>query len=368
MGAARWDSFPQGSAREVMELGRADPWRPGEGHPRRRPGGLGLRRLEGHRRHAAARAGRRAGDPRAAVDEVADLPAGGGRVRRGGRIPLVRVRRHRGRVYREFVDLRDRAASRRTRASRSVCPLRSRRAVCSGRWRSCSLRSNARSAASSSRSRRRSRPPISRFSSTWPSMSRSRKQTAPREGVGMAPRCRAGMASREDGAADRAAGRSCAARRRDRHPPLLRRPRGLPPRRTHRHAGRGGLRGTPSGRGSPARWTGCTCQSPSAVTTKAYFAPLSELQLDAGTRLHLGLLHLVDGEAGAARRRAAAAARTARPFGVGTECGFGRQRPEDAPALLELHRRVAGTREAVPDRPRPVAGAGTRFRATRPVV
>lgn len=74
---------------------------------------------------------------------------------------------------------------------------------------------------------------------------------------------------------------------------------------------------------------------------EGYFAPLAGLELDTGTRLHLGLLHLADGEEGAARRRAAASAHLTRPFGVGTECGFGRQRPEDVPALLELHRRVA---------------------------
>jgi hypothetical protein len=74
----------------------------------------------------------------------------------------------------------------------------------------------------------------------------------------------------------------------------------------------------------------------------AYFAPFDGLQLDPDTRLYLGLLHLADGEEGAARRRAAAAAHLTRSFGVGTECGLGRQRPEDVPALLDLHRRVAG--------------------------
>jgi bacterioferritin-associated ferredoxin len=74
---------------------------------------------------------------------------------------------------------------------------------------------------------------------------------------------------------------------------------------------------------------------------EAYFAPLAGLELDAGTRLHLGLLHLADGQEGAARRRAAATAQLTRPFGVGTECGFGRQKPEDVRALLELHRSVA---------------------------
>ena len=73
----------------------------------------------------------------------------------------------------------------------------------------------------------------------------------------------------------------------------------------------------------------------------AYFAPLGGLALDAATRLHLGLVHLTDGVAGA-RRRIAAAERVVAGFGIGTECGFGRRDPGTVPDLLDLHRAVAG--------------------------
>ena len=73
----------------------------------------------------------------------------------------------------------------------------------------------------------------------------------------------------------------------------------------------------------------------------AYFAPLRDLALDPGTRLHLGLLHFTDGIAGA-RRRIAAAERVVSGFGIGTECGFGRRDPETVLHLLDLHRAIAG--------------------------
>lgn len=72
----------------------------------------------------------------------------------------------------------------------------------------------------------------------------------------------------------------------------------------------------------------------------AYFAPLRRLRLPADTELFLGLIHATDGMDGA-RRRIAAAQRWAPPFGVATECGFGRRAPESIPALLGLHRAAA---------------------------
>ncbi len=81
-----------------------------------------------------------------------------------------------------------------------------------------------------------------------------------------------------------------------------------------------------------------------------YFAPMRELRIAPATELYLGLIHLTDGVEGA-KRRIAAAERVIAEFGVATECGFGRRRPETIPALLALHRAVAelGTQaEAVP--------------------
>ena len=72
----------------------------------------------------------------------------------------------------------------------------------------------------------------------------------------------------------------------------------------------------------------------------AYFAPLSNLQLKPGMRLFLGLVHQFDGLEGA-RRRIAAARRYDPEFGVATECGMGRRKADDVPALLDLHHEVA---------------------------
>jgi len=70
----------------------------------------------------------------------------------------------------------------------------------------------------------------------------------------------------------------------------------------------------------------------------AFFAPLERLEMDSYTELHLGLVHLGD-EAGDAKRLAAAR-RHVRVDGVGTECGWGRKKPEQIPALLAQHRRL----------------------------
>jgi hypothetical protein len=72
----------------------------------------------------------------------------------------------------------------------------------------------------------------------------------------------------------------------------------------------------------------------------AYFAPLENLQLRAGTRLYLGLVHLGDGVAGATRRMAAAG-RFVKDYGIATECGLGRRPAETIPAVLALHRDIA---------------------------
>lgn len=73
----------------------------------------------------------------------------------------------------------------------------------------------------------------------------------------------------------------------------------------------------------------------------AYFAPLESLVLPAATELYLGLVHREDGVDGAARRIAAAQRHLARPFGVATECGFGRAPEGTTVPLFETHREVA---------------------------
>lgn len=73
----------------------------------------------------------------------------------------------------------------------------------------------------------------------------------------------------------------------------------------------------------------------------AYFAALAELALAEQTELYLGLVHREDGAEGAARRIAAAQQHVGRPFGVATECGFGRAPEGTAVPLFETHRAVA---------------------------
>jgi hypothetical protein len=68
----------------------------------------------------------------------------------------------------------------------------------------------------------------------------------------------------------------------------------------------------------------------------AYFAPLKNLKLRPETALALGLVHHTDGLDGTARRMAAAR-KYAKDFAIGTECGFGRRKPETIPELLRIH-------------------------------
>ena len=72
----------------------------------------------------------------------------------------------------------------------------------------------------------------------------------------------------------------------------------------------------------------------------AYFAPLKTLQLRPETVLALGLVHHTDGIDGTARRMATAR-KYARDFAIGTECGFGRRKPETIPELLRIHAAAA---------------------------
>lgn len=72
----------------------------------------------------------------------------------------------------------------------------------------------------------------------------------------------------------------------------------------------------------------------------AYFAPLADLALPAGTELYLGLVHLADGVEGAARR-IAAAKRVMPNFGVGYECGLRAFAKDTIGDMLALHKQVA---------------------------
>jgi hypothetical protein len=72
----------------------------------------------------------------------------------------------------------------------------------------------------------------------------------------------------------------------------------------------------------------------------AYFAPLRKLHLKPHTQLCLGLVHYTDGVAGT-RKRVAAAEKVVKDFSIGTECGFGRRKPETIPELLRIHAEVA---------------------------
>ncbi len=72
----------------------------------------------------------------------------------------------------------------------------------------------------------------------------------------------------------------------------------------------------------------------------AYFAPLKQAKLRPETELALGLVHHTDGIDGT-RRRIAAARKVAPTFTIGTECGFGRRKPETIPELLRIHAEAA---------------------------
>jgi hypothetical protein len=77
----------------------------------------------------------------------------------------------------------------------------------------------------------------------------------------------------------------------------------------------------------------------------ADFLPLKRLQLQPGTKLYLGLIHLTDGLEGA-RRRIAAAQTAVSDFGVGFFCGLG-----SAPGLSPIATSAAGpTGQATPPR------------------
>lgn len=75
-------------------------------------------------------------------------------------------------------------------------------------------------------------------------------------------------------------------------------------------------------------------------TDDAYFAPLGRLALRPATEICLGLVHHTDGLIGT-RARLASARRHIQDFMIGTECGFGRRRPDTIPELLRIHAQAA---------------------------
>ena len=70
-----------------------------------------------------------------------------------------------------------------------------------------------------------------------------------------------------------------------------------------------------------------------------YLSPLEDLRVGE-TRIHLGLVHLVDGIDGTLARIATAKRHLA-DFGIATECGLGRYEPADLRGLLEIHSQAA---------------------------
>jgi SAM-dependent methyltransferase len=88
--------------------------------------------------------------------------------------------------------------------------------------------------------------------------------------------------------------------------------------------------------GRPLDWVHLPVQG---AIDLAFFETLAQLALRPTTRLYLGLLHPSDGELGA-RARIVAAQRFVHDFGVATDCGWARHRPQDVGSLIELHRAV----------------------------
>ena len=79
---------------------------------------------------------------------------------------------------------------------------------------------------------------------------------------------------------------------------------------------------------------------PKERADETYFAPLQKLNIKAQTELYLGLVHMVDGISGT-RARIAVARNFAPRFGVATECGCGRLKPETLPELMAIHAAVS---------------------------
>ncbi len=69
----------------------------------------------------------------------------------------------------------------------------------------------------------------------------------------------------------------------------------------------------------------------------AYFAPAKGLKDSPGTELYLGLVHHTDAEPGTFQRMTAADRCLDRPYGISTECGWGRRDKATIPRLVDIH-------------------------------
>jgi SAM-dependent methyltransferase len=100
--------------------------------------------------------------------------------------------------------------------------------------------------------------------------------------------------------------------------------------------------------GRPLHWIHVPV--PRGRTDDAYYAPLADLRLRPETELYLGLAHHTDGVEGGSLR-SAVAQRYAPPFGIATECGWGRRAPATVPELLRIHQALsAPVHQAAPQR------------------
>jgi methionine synthase II (cobalamin-independent) len=90
--------------------------------------------------------------------------------------------------------------------------------------------------------------------------------------------------------------------------------------------------------GRPIAWVHMPV--PAGRDDEAFFAPLEQLALPAGTELYLGLVHPKD--LAGTRRRMAAARKFAPEFGIATECGMARARtPDVVHDLIRIHAEAA---------------------------
>jgi hypothetical protein len=78
---------------------------------------------------------------------------------------------------------------------------------------------------------------------------------------------------------------------------------------------------------------------PKDRTDDAFYRPLTQLKLPPSATLYLGLIH--HGDAAGDQTRIAAAKKSAKPFGIASECGWGRGDPARVPGLIAAHRAAA---------------------------
>lgn len=80
---------------------------------------------------------------------------------------------------------------------------------------------------------------------------------------------------------------------------------------------------------------------PRGFKSAEHYRPLTELAVPDATAVYLGLVHYTDGLPGTQERIAIARRHYKHPFGIATECGFGRRNPQTVSPLLDLHRQTA---------------------------